>query len=572
MTVAERNNARYTWFLSGVCILPENKRFAYKPPMKPAGTSAIGFGEPALIPQRIRNYADAYDKGHEIGTHALGHFCSPGGVGLWSSAQWTSELTQFNSFVDNWRTNLGPALSEGVPPLPFNSSAVKGIRTPCLEGKRSAMWPVWTKLGYRYDASNPGSLQWPVKIKGTDIWEFPLQAVKLGGTGKPVLSMDYNFMCAQNNCSNKADAATAKRVEESTYQSLMSALKAVCTGNRAPFFVGNHLNTWVNGAYKNALDPLHRRRRQGLRRRPVRHQHGPGEVDGRPGPADGGGPAQAGDPDLLKPDPTETPMTDVLAPLLGLPGVEEAAAAARTAVDALLWDRAVRNRAPEVASESALRGARASAAIDGADVDLALLRSGAALDDSPIGRALAASVAVTSEVPRLTSTVGLAPLQAVARLAAIAGSGIVPPDRLGRPRADDVADDPLRIGALPPPAAVAARLETLRELLVSPSEAPAIVVAGIAHAEILALRPFPWGSGYVARATGRLLLAARGVDPDLLSAPEVGLLSLGRPAYVAAVRGFASGSPDGVAGWLRHWAQAVAVGADASRAVVDELD
>lgn len=264
-------------------------------------------------------------------------------------------------------------------------------------------------------------------------------------------------------------------------------------------------------------------------------------------------------------------MTDALAPLLDLPGVSDTAAAARDAVDRLLWDRAARNRAPDLAAESVLRGARASAAMDGADVDLALLRSGAALDDSPIGRALASSVAVTSEVPRLTAVVSRAPLQAVARLAAIAGTGVVPGSRLGRPRDDDAADDPLRLGPLPGPAEVAGRLELLRSLLVDPTTAPAVVVAGVAHAELLVLRPFAWGSGYVARATARLLLAARGVDPDGLSMPEVGLLALGRPAYVTALRGFASGAPEGVGAWLRHWAQAVATGADAARAAVADL-
>ncbi len=35
------------------------------------------------------------------------------------------------------------------------------------------------------------------------------------------------------------------------------------------------------------------------------------------------------------------------------------------------------------------------------------------------------------------------------------------------------------------------------------------LVAGIAHAEIAVLRPFAWGSGLIARATVRLVLAAR---------------------------------------------------------------
>ena len=66
--------------------------------LKPAGSSAIGFGEPSFIPDRIRNMTTAYLAGHEIGTHALGHFCGSGGVGDWSSADWSSEMKQFNKF------------------------------------------------------------------------------------------------------------------------------------------------------------------------------------------------------------------------------------------------------------------------------------------------------------------------------------------------------------------------------------------------------------------------------------------------------------------------------------------
>ncbi|MFM7211390.1 MAG: hypothetical protein ACKOYQ_05210, partial [Actinomycetota bacterium] len=38
-----------------------------------------------------------------------------------------------------------------------------------------------------------------------------------------------------------------------TYDSLMAAVDALYNGNRAPLFFGNHFNTWVCGAYQNAL-------------------------------------------------------------------------------------------------------------------------------------------------------------------------------------------------------------------------------------------------------------------------------------------------------------------------------
>jgi hypothetical protein len=77
---------------------------------------------------------------------------------------------------------------------------------------------------------------------------------------------------------------------------------------------------------------------------------------------------------------------DPLAPLAALPGVADALERARSAVDAVLWDRAVRARVAEVVAGSRLRGAWASAAIDGAEVRPDALVSGDALDGSPMGR------------------------------------------------------------------------------------------------------------------------------------------------------------------------------------------
>lgn len=249
--------------------------------------------------------------------------------------------------------------------------------------------------------------------------------------------------------------------------------------------------------------------------------------------------------------------SDPLAALGGIPVVADAAAAARADVDALLWRRDVRNAAEEVASASIQRGGRDSAAIDGADVAL--------VEDSPMGRVLDAALRVTAAVSTQVDVFSSAPLQAWAHLHAVAATGFVGHDELGRPRADDTADDPLNLGAVPSSSEAADRLAQLSRLLAAPTQAPALVVAAVAHAEIAVLRPFTWGSGLLARVTTRLVLASRGVDPSLFSIPENGMLELGRPSYVRALRGYASGSRDGVAEFLVWHSAAVAAGA---RAVV----
>lgn len=254
-------------------------------------------------------------------------------------------------------------------------------------------------------------------------------------------------------------------------------------------------------------------------------------------------------------------MNDPLAALVDLPGVADAAADARSRVDALLWDRGVRARMAEVVANARLQAAWASAALEGAQLPPAAVRDGSALDDSPMGQVLAAAVRLQAEVPRLAAAFERSPAQAWARLHAVAAHGRVPDEELGRPRAASSADDPLRLGSLPGPDEVSARLDTLAGLLVAPTAAPAVVVAAVVHGELLTLRPFTSGSGLVARASARLVLAARGLDPDGATVPEAALLAMGRPAYRSAALGYHEGTGEGVGHWITMCCRAAGDGA-----------
>jgi len=119
----------------------------------------------------------------------------------------------------------------------------------------------------------------------------------------------------------------------------------------------------------------------------------------------------------------------------------------------------------------------------------------AGLDDSPLSRAVAAAIDVTAEVPAQVDTWQRAPLQVLAHLHVIAARAFADEADLGRPRTTDDVIDPLHIGAVPPASDVPPRLAALADVVTSSTEAPAIVVAAIVHGELLALRPFTWGSG-----------------------------------------------------------------------------
>ncbi|MGZ4501720.1 MAG: oxidoreductase [Nocardioidaceae bacterium] len=235
-------------------------------------------------------------------------------------------------------------------------------------------------------------------------------------------------------------------------------------------------------------------------------------------------------------------MPDPLARLASLEGVASAMAASRDGVDALLRDRGLRRTTPDLTAESLLRGAHASAVLEGAaSTTREELRAGG-------GEPTAlAAVRVSTEVLGLGPVLRSAPLQAFARLHTVAGKGVVGDDDLGRPRNAEAA----------------ARLRDLAALLTADTEAPALVVAAVAHAEIAAAAPFVSHNGLVARAVERLLLVTRGVDPTSLVVPEAGHLAL-RPQYESNLRGYREGGPGGVHSWLLYAAEAFAAGAEAS--------
>jgi Fic family protein len=273
-------------------------------------------------------------------------------------------------------------------------------------------------------------------------------------------------------------------------------------------------------------------------------------------------------------------VTDLLAPLMTLPGVEAAVLEARTAVDGLLSHRVLRRGSAEVTAESALRGARASAELEGAGIELERLRgqlmAGGTVTlpskDERGGRLVESAVRLHADLGQLLVPWRHSPRQALARLHVLAASELVADtDALGRPRSAGAPyDDPVGLGEAPEPVEVAARLDGLARVLSGGTSVPAVVVAAVVHGELMALRPFGCADGLVARAAARLVLVDRGVDPKAVSAPEVGHAEL-HHEYGDALRGYVSGGPEGVTQWIVHCARAVGLGAREGLAVCEAI-
>jgi hypothetical protein len=276
-----------------------------------------------------------------------------------------------------------------------------------------------------------------------------------------------------------------------------------------------------------------------------------------------------------------TASADPLAPLAELPGVAAAGEEAREALGRAHRHRTNLRGWPTTAAEASLRAARASSVLDGGSLQLSggraiagsvgggdlpgpqspacagahargPLRGG---PDPVLAGALRVSEALEGGATSLVGVWQRAPLQAIARLHALAAADLADDDRLGRPRGD---------------ADVGRRMALLADIVTGGTQVPAPVLAAVVHGELLTLAPFGTADGVVARAVSRLVTIATGLDPHGLGVPEVYWMRHSGD-YRAAARGFSSGTPDGLAAWLVLSARALHAGAREALAIAQAV-
>lgn len=235
-----------------------------------------------------------------------------------------------------------------------------------------------------------------------------------------------------------------------------------------------------------------------------------------------------------------------MAPLMDLPGVVEAVRRARDGVARVHRHPANRRDWPVTAAEASVRAARASAALDSGSTTLP---PDGSVDD-PV---LAGALRVAQALGGLLGTWQRAPLQALARLHVLAAADLSAEPQLGRPRAAPE---------------ITARLDGLAHLLAGGSQVAAPVLVAVVHGELLALAPFPQGTGVVARAAARLTMVSSGLDPKGLVVPEIGHLRRERE-YRAAAAGFAVGGAGAVGQWIVHCCTALVAGAREATSIAE---
>jgi len=230
---------------------------------------------------------------------------------------------------------------------------------------------------------------------------------------------------------------------------------------------------------------------------------------------------------------------DPFAAVAALEGVPSAVASARDGIDARLRERGRRRTGPDVTAASLLLGAVASAALDGSVCTADDLRAGRG---DPVA---AGAQRLSAELLGMLPVWRTSPVQALARMHALAAPAGAAD--LGRPRS----------------AGGAARLHALAGRLLAPTDAPALAIAAIVHAEVATIAAFGTYDAMVARGAERLVLVERGVDPASVTVPEAGHAATAQ-AYHTGLESYARDGTAGVRVWLLYAAQAYARGAQAA--------
>ena len=239
---ARDNDIKFTYFMNSVYFLENNRHNEYQPPHNISrGASAIGFGgQTSDVQTRIHNVNSAYEEKNEIACHASGHFDGSN----WSTEDWDHEFSQF--FHIMFDLNAG---------WKFLKSTYAGFRAPQL-GISNQLWPALRNANFRYDTSQTADpTDWPQKSK-YGFWEFPLAEIRMAGSARKTLSMDYNFFYAQSPLKNGEPVDQPEHAAEYSkqmYDSYMNYFLTNYKGNRAPINIGHHFSKWNGGAYWDAM-------------------------------------------------------------------------------------------------------------------------------------------------------------------------------------------------------------------------------------------------------------------------------------------------------------------------------
>jgi len=233
----------FTFFVSGTNLIADASRMLYQGPRQRRGYSSINFGgSVGDVAKRVEFINALHGAGHEIASHAVGHLNGSS----WSSDEWRQELRAYSDVIDK------VAAYNGLPEatrLAFDARRVQGFRAPYLAAG-SGLYGALKASGFRYDASRVSPADaWPEKVDG--LWRFNLAPLKISGSRRATLSMDFNFFMAQSRA--RPEPSQQDLYGEQMLATYLAYFKTSYTGNRAPLHIGHHFSSMQGGVYHEAL-------------------------------------------------------------------------------------------------------------------------------------------------------------------------------------------------------------------------------------------------------------------------------------------------------------------------------
>ncbi|RTL95899.1 MAG: polysaccharide deacetylase [Hyphomicrobiales bacterium] len=243
--LAKRTGAHFTYFLSCVFLLSPDTRQDYAGPGKTAGKSNVGFGASRKdVADRLEQVRLAAAEGHDIGSHACGHFDGK----AWSKADWLAEFASVRRIFENAYAING--IPEPADWRDFAHHALIGFRAPYLSAGK-ALYEALPEAGFQYDASGVSNgPAVPPTLNGTTRFALPL--IPEGPKAKPVVAMDYNLYVRHSGGTEKP--AQSAEFTERAYQAFRAAFDTEYRGKRLPLELGFHFTLMNNGAYWDALE------------------------------------------------------------------------------------------------------------------------------------------------------------------------------------------------------------------------------------------------------------------------------------------------------------------------------